>query len=326
MGLIAPKKGNRVKVMAKHSRYVDFTAKDWAKLRADTPLELTEDEVIRLRSMGDHIDLKEVERIYLSLSRLLSRHVVATQNLFQERREFLNFTGEKTPFIIGIAGSVAVGKSTTARVLQELLRRWPSSPKVDLITTDGFLLPNKTLQKRNLMRRKGFPQSYDRKTMIRFLSDIKAGERRVQAPLYSHLIYDVLKEDKVTIDQPDILIFEGLNVLQTPPLKADKEPTPLVSDYFDFSIYVDANTKQIERWYMDRFMRLRDTAFTDPSSFFHKYSKLTEEEARTTAQDLWDAINLKNLTENILPTRKRANLILRKGTDHLVEKVSLRRL
>ena len=308
------------------SRYVDFSAQDWAKLRADTPLELTEDEVTRLRSLGDHIDLKEVERIYLSLSRLLSRHVVATQNLFQERQDFLNFTGEKTPFIIGIAGSVAVGKSTTARVLQELLRRWPSSPKVDLITTDGFLHPNDTLQKRNLMRRKGFPESYDRKTMIRFLSDIKAGERKVQAPLYSHLVYDVLKGDKITIDQPDILIFEGLNVLQTPQLKANAEPTPLVSDYFDFSIYVDAETKQIERWYMDRFMRLRETAFTDPSSFFHKYSKLTDEEARTTAQDLWSTINLKNLTENILPTRKRANLILRKGTDHLVEKVSLRRL
>jgi len=211
-------------------------------------------------------------------------------------------------------------------VLQELLRRWPSSPSVGLITTDGFLYPNAVLEERGLMRRKGFPESYDRKTMIRFLSDIKAGQAEVKAPLYSHLVYDVVKGETVTVDRPDILIFEGLNVLQTPLLGRDTGPTPVASDYFDFSIFVDAKTALIHQWYVERFMRLRETAFTDPSSFFHKYSELSDDEAKATADDLWNSINLKNLTENIQPTRSRANLILRKGPDHLVENVSLRRL
>ena len=308
------------------SRYVQFRAKEWAKLRANTPLELTEDEVRRLRSLGDHIDLAEVERIYLSLSRLLSTHVETMHGLFEERQRFLSFKGEKTPFVIGIAGSVAVGKSTTARVLQELLRRWPSSPKVDLITTDGFLHPNAALEERDLMRRKGFPESYDRKTMIQFLSDIKTGKSAVVAPVYSHLVYDVVDGETVTIDRPDILIFEGLNVLQTPSLGKGDGPTPVASDYFDFSIYVDAETPHIHDWYVERFMRLRQTAFTDPSSFFHKYSTFTDEEALATANDLWNSINFVNLSENIKPTRSRANLILRKGPNHLVENVSLRRL
>ncbi len=308
------------------SRYVEFGAKEWAELRANTPLELTESEVKRLRSMGDHIDLAEVERIYLSLSRLLSTHVETMHKLFEERRRFLSFEGEKTPFVIGIAGSVAVGKSTTARVLQELLRRWPSSPSVGLITTDGFLHPNAVLEERGLMRKKGFPESYDRKTMIQFLSDIKAGQEQVVAPLYSHLVYDVVKGETVTVDRPDILIFEGLNVLQTPELSTSTGPTPVASDYFDFSIFVDADTALIRDWYVARFMRLRQTAFTDPASFFHKYSEYSDEEARATADDLWTNINLRNLNENIKPTRSRANLILRKGADHLVENVSLRRL
>lgn len=308
------------------SRFIKFDAKTWGQLRKSTPLELSQDELNRLRSLGDHLDLAEVERIYLALSRLLSSHVDAMQGLFGERRRFLNFEGEKTPFIIGIAGSVAVGKSTTARVLQELLRRWPSSPKVDLITTDGFLHNNATLKARGLMKRKGFPESYDRKAMIQFLTDIKAGKGKVSAPLYSHLVYDVLEEENAIVDQPDILIFEGLNVLQTPVLMKGQGPTPVVSDYFDFSIYVDAKTKLIHEWYVARFMRLRATAFTDPSSFFHKYSDLSDEEALNTAQNLWSEINLVNLEENIKPTRSRANLILKKGDDHLVETVSLRRL
>lgn len=312
--------------MSSPSRYVHFNARDWARLRANTPLELTTDEVVRLRSLGDHLNLEEVERIYLSLSRLLSTHVETMQGLFEERRNFLSFKGEKTPFIVGVAGSVAVGKSTTARVLQELLRRWPSSPKVDLITTDGFLHPNATLNKRGLMKRKGFPESYDRKTMIRFLSDIKAGEGRVKAPTYSHLVYDVVQGETVTIDRPDILIFEGLNVLQTPRLTKGAGPTPVASDYFDFSIYVDAKTSLIHDWYVSRFMRLRETAFADPSSFFHKYASLSDEAAVDTANELWRGINLVNLEENIKPTRSRANLILRKGADHFVEDVALRRL
>ncbi len=289
-------------------------------------MSLTADEVKRLRSLGDHLDLAEAERIYLPLSRLLSRHVEAMRGLFEERRDFLSFTGEKTPFVIGIAGSVAVGKSTTARVLQELMRRWPSSPSVDLITTDGFLHPNAVLEDRGLMRRKGFPESYDRKAMIRFLSDIKAGQGQVKAPVYSHLVYDVVAGENITIDRPDILIFEGLNVLQTPQLGKRLGPTPVASDYFDFSIYVDAPTPLIHDWYISRFMGLRQTAFADPSSFFHKYAELTDEAAARTANDLWGTINLVNLQKNILPTRSRANLILRKGKDHLVEQVSLRRL
>lgn len=312
--------------MEAHSRYVKFDAREWAKLRANTPLELTADEVKRLRSLGDHLDLAEVERIYLALSRLLSTHVEAMQSLFEERRNFLSFKGEKTPFVIGIAGSVAVGKSTTARVLQELLLRWPSSPKVDLITTDGFLYPNAELEARDLMSRKGFPESYDRKTMIQFLSDVKTGKSSVKAPVYSHLIYDVLPGKHAVVERPDILIFEGLNVLQTPELDRDKGPTPVASDYFDFSIYVDAETEHIHNWYVTRFMRLRQTAFADPSSFFHKYASLTDDEAIETANGLWTNINLVNLEENIGPTRGRADLVLRKGEDHLVEKVSLRRL
>ena len=308
------------------SPYRFFTVEDWEAFRADTPLTLSEDEVKRLRSMNDPISLDEVERIYLSMSRLLSSHVEAARHLYEQRRNFLNFDGNKTPFIIGIAGSVAVGKSTTARILKELLTRWPASPKVDLITTDGFLKPNKVLMKEGLMEKKGFPESYDVAGVLRFLSAIKAGEGKVSAPSYSHFIYDVLPDSPITVDRPDILIFEGINVLQSRDMPPEGDSIPLVSDYFDFAIYVDADELDIERWYVKRFMGLRDTAFRDPGSFFHRYSKVSQEEAMEIAQGLWERINLVNLQENIKPTRPRADLILRKGPDHLVERVALRKL
>jgi type I pantothenate kinase len=310
-----------------YSPYHFFSSEEWARFRADTPLTLTADEVDRLRSMGDPIDLDEVRRIYLSLSRLLSSHVVASQILFAQRNRFLSFSEvAKTPFVIGIAGSVAVGKSTTARILKELLQRWPSSPKVDLVTTDGFLHPNAELQRRNLMQRKGFPDSYDTAALLRFLSAIKAGQPNVPAPRYSHLVYDVLPDEHTIVDRPDILIFEGINVLQSRHLPADGKIVPMVSDFFDFSIYIDADEKLIRKWYVQRFMRLRETAFRNPDSFFHRYASISEEEAVTTAEGLWKNINLRNLRQNILPTRPRADLILQKGQDHLIQQVALRKL
>jgi type I pantothenate kinase len=312
---------------AKYSPYLFFLAQEWAKFRADTPLTLSSEEIDRLRSLNDPVDLDEVRRIYLSLSRLLSAHVEASQLLFAQRRAFFNVqTATKTPFIIGIAGSVAVGKSTTARVLKELLARWPSSPTVDLITTDGFLLPNEILRRENLMERKGFPESYDVGALLRFLSAIKSGQKDVQAPVYSHLTYDVIPDQFITIDRPDILIFEGINVLQPGKLPSNGKIVPFLSDFFDFSIYIDADEERIHDWYIARFMRLRETAFRNPDSFFHRYSKLSESAARAIGEGLWTNINLKNLRENILPTRARADLILRKGADHLVEEVALRKL
>lgn len=311
----------------KYSPYRIFSAEEWSAFRADTPLTLTNDEVVRLSSFNEPIDLEEVRRIYLSLSRLLSAHVEASQLLFDQRKVFFSVQDAvKTPFIIGMAGSVAVGKSTTARILKELLRRWPSSPKVDLVTTDGFLLPNEVLRNENLMERKGFPESYDVGALLRFLTDIKSGQRNVRAPLYSHLVYDVVPGEFVTIDRPDILIFEGLNVLQPRELPKDGKIVPFVSDFFDFSIYVDADVELLHHWYVSRFMRLRETAFRNPESFFHRYSQLSEDAARAIAEGLWANINLKNLHENILPTRPRANLILRKGEEHRVMEVALRKL
>jgi type I pantothenate kinase len=311
----------------KYSPYRFFSASEWAGFRADTPLTLTEEEVQRLGSLNDPIDLNEVRRIYLSLSRLLSAHVETSQSLFSQRKRFFNADNSiKTPFIIGIAGSVAVGKSTTARILKELLRRWPSSPQVDLVTTDGFLYPNDILRQKNLMERKGFPDSYDVGALLRFLSAIKSGRPNVRAPVYSHLTYDVTPGQFVTVDRPDILIFEGLNVLQPRELPKDGKFVPFVSDFFDFSIYLDAEEHLIHEWYITRFMRLRETAFRNPQSFFHRYSQLSEDAAKAIAEGLWANINLRNLRENILPTRPRADLILRKGADHLIEEVALRKL
>lgn len=310
-----------------YSPYQVFTATEWAEFRADTPLTLTLDEVKRLRSLNDPVDLDEVRRIYLSLSRLLSTHVEALQSLYKQRKQFLMKDDTvKTPFIIGIAGSVAVGKSTTARILKELLRRWPSSPKVELVTTDGFLYPNEVLRAEGRMERKGFPDSYDAGAILNFLSSMKAGMSHVEAPVYSHLTYDVIAGEHVKIDRPDILIFEGINVLQVRDLPADGKAVPFVSDFFDFSIYIDADPVLIHKWYINRFMKLRETAFRDPQSFFHRYSQLSEEAALSIAEGLWTNINLKNLFENILPTRPRADLILRKGENHMIEEVALRKI
>jgi type I pantothenate kinase len=308
------------------SPYRIFSRAEWAALRADTPMTLRGDEMTRLRSLHDRLDMSEVEDIYLPLSRLLSLYVAAMQRLFRVQQGFLGTEDSKVPFIIGVAGSVAVGKSTTARVLQALLARWPNVPTVDLITTDGFLFPNAVLEREGLMECKGFPESYDLPALLRFLSDVKAGRRPVRAPIYSHLIYDVLPNRWVEIDRPDILIVEGLNVLQTGRPPKDGSAIPYVSDFFDFSVYLDAGEDLLLRWYVDRFLTLRVTAFRDPESYFHRYSKLSDEEAVETAASIWTRINLVNLHENILPTRRRARLILRKGESHQVEEVALRKL
>jgi type I pantothenate kinase len=308
------------------SPYLTLSRSEWAALRDDTPMTLTPDEVTRLRSLHDRLDMKEVEDIYLPLSRLLSLYVAATQRLFIVQQHFLGTAEAKVPYIIGVAGSVAVGKSTTARVLQALLARWPNTPKVDLVTTDGFLLPNAVLESEGLMEKKGFPESYDLPTLLRFLADVKAGRRPVRAPIYSHLVYDVMPNQWVEIDRPDILIVEGLNVLQTGSPPKDGKAIPYVSDFFDFSVYLDADDNDLLHWYVDRFLTLRGTAFRDPKSYFHRYATLSDQEAVETATSIWTRINLLNLHENILPTRQRADLILKKGGSHLVEEVALRRL
>jgi type I pantothenate kinase len=308
------------------SPYRVFARAKWAQLREDTPMTLTPEEVTRLRSLHDRLDMREVEEIYLPLSRLLSLYVAATQRLFRAQQKFLGTGDSKLPYIIGVAGSVAAGKSTTARVLQALLARWTNVPKVDLITTDGFLYPNAILEREGLMDKKGFPESYDLPALLRFLSDIKAGRRPVRAPVYSHLLYDVMPNQWIEIDRPDILIVEGLNVLQTGRPPRDGKAVPYVSDFFDFSVYLDADENVLRGWYVDRFLTLRGTAFADPKSYFHRYSTLSDQEAVATATSIWNRINLVNLYESILPTRQRADLILTKGESHLVGEVALRRL
>src|SRR3954463_12042996 len=308
------------------SPYRTYTRAEWAALRDDMPMTLTQDEVNRLRSLHDRLDMKEVEDIYLTLSRLLSLYVAATQRLHRAQQRFLGSEEAKVPYIIGVAGSVAVGKSTTARVLQALLARWTNVPKVVLVTTDGFLLPNAVLEREGLMEKKGFPESYDLPALLLFLSDVKAGRRPVRAPIYSHLVYDVMSNQWVEVDRPDILIVEGLNVLQTGHPPKDGKAIPYVSDFFDFSVYIDAEEEVLKSWYVDRFLTLRTTAFRDPKSYFHRYSRLSDKEAVETASSIWERINLVNLHENILPTRQRAKLILKKSEKHTVEQVALRRL
>ena len=308
------------------SPYRVFSRAEWAALRDDTPMTLTADEVTRVRSLHDRLDMREVEEIYLPLSRLLSLYVAATQRLFIVQQHFLGTADAKVPYIIGVAGSVAVGKSTTARVLQALLARWPNVPKVDLVTTDGFLYPNAILEREGLMEKKGFPESYDLPALLRFLADVKAGRRPVRAPIYSHLIYDVTPNTWIEVDRPDILIVEGINVLQAGRLPKDGKVIPFVSDFFDFSVYIDADEHVLLDWYVDRFLTLRGTAFRDPKSYFHRYSELNDTEATETASSIWNRINLVNLHENILPTRQRADLILKKAGNHFVDEVALRRL
>ncbi len=309
------------------SPFRNFTRAEWATLRADTPQPLQPEEIVRLQGLNDRLSISEIEEIYLPLSRLLSMYVGAAQKLFRAMQKFLGpEEGGKMPYIIGVAGSVAVGKSTTSRVLQALLARWPNTPKVALVTTDGFLLPNAILEQEGLMQRKGFPESYDLPALLHFLSDIKAGRRPTRAPVYSHFNYDVTPNETVEVDQPDILIVEGLNVLQTSRPPKDGKGIPFVSDFFDFKIYIDADDAILERWYVERFMRLRETAFRDPAAYFHRYSGISDAEADATARSIWRTINLVNLRDNILPTRGRADLILRKAGNHGIETVSLRKL
>jgi type I pantothenate kinase len=306
------------------SPFLSFEKSDWSALRDSTPLTLTETDLEALRGINEHISLDEVAMVYLPLSRLLSLYVQATQQLYRVTDTFLGHHQVKVPYIIGIAGSVAVGKSTTARILQQLLARWPSHPKVDLITTDGFLYPNRVLEERGLMRRKGFPESYDLGRLVRFLMAVKSGEPEVEAPVYSHYSYDIVEGRFQTVKQPDIVIVEGLNVLQTGNIGTS--PRRFVSDFFDFSVFVDAPAALIERWYVERFMTFRQTVFTDPQSYFHRYADLTDESSRETAREIWTEINGVNLRENIEPTKERAHLILEKGPDHAVARVHLRRL
>jgi len=309
-----------------YNPYRIFTREQWSHLREDTPMTLEPGEFDRLRSLHDRLDLKEVEEIYLPLSRLLSIYVDAAQRLYYSQRQFLGIRDRKMPYIIGIAGSVAGGKSTTARVLQALLARWSPRPKVELVTTDCFLYPNAVLERLGLIQKKGFPASYDLPLLLSFLSDIKAGRPRVRAPVYSHLSWDIVPNQWQEVDQPDILIVEGVNVLQTGRLPRDGKAVPVVSDFFDFSVYIDADEPVLRQWYVRRWLTLRDTAFTDPKSYFHRYAPLSDEEAIATATAIWERTNLANLEDNILPTRPRATLILKKGADHVVETVALRRL
>ncbi len=305
------------------SRFVAFTREEWARLRAQTPLPLTEADVFALRGLNDQVTLAQVEEVYLPLTRLLNLYVAATQRLHAARDTFLG-TSARVPYVIGVAGSVAVGKSTAARILQALLSQWPAHPHVDLVTTDGFLHPNAVLDARGLMSRKGFPESYDVRRLLEFLIDVKSGKSHVTAPVYSHLTYDIVPGAVQEVNRPDIMIIEGLNVLQTGPRQQGR--ALFVSDFFDFSIYIDASAGHIARWYVDRFMALRETVFTDAKSYFHRYASLTDEEARATAERIWRETNAVNLQENIAPTRERAHLILEKGADHDVASVRLRKL
>ncbi len=309
-----------------YSAYVVFEREEWARLRANTPLTLPQEELSALQGVNEQVSMRDVVEVYLPLSRLLNLHFRSARALSGVRDEFLGRLVERRPYVIGIAGSVAVGKSTFARTLQALLARWPDHPSVALVTTDGFLYPNATLIERGLMKRKGFPESYDRRRMISFLADIKAGKAEVRAPVYSHQGYDIVPGEEQVVASPDVLIFEGLNVLQTAAVEGGRAPSIIVSDFFDFSLYLDADEADIEAWYVQRFLRLQRTVFQNPTSYFHHYKDLGPDEAREVAKGIWRDINLANLRENIGPTRERANLVVRKRADHLVGEVWLRQI
>lgn len=321
-----PRKASEYAHQIAYSPFRNFTREEWARLRADTPMTLEPHELEQLSGVIEELSVEEVVEIYLPLSRLLNLYVAAEQNLHAVSLEFLGRKDLKVPFVIGVAGSVAVGKSTTARVLKALLARWPDHPRVDLLTTDGFLYPNAELERRGIMSRKGFPESFDAQRLLRFLGDIKSGVARVAAPVYSHVQYDILPGQEVVIEQPDILIIEGLNILQVSEMPLANDGIPYVSDFIDFAIYIDADPKIIEDWYVTRFMRLRRTAFRDPAAYFHKYAAVSSDEAHQKALKLWHKVNLKNLEENIRPTRGRAHLILQKARSHKVQSVALRKI
>jgi type I pantothenate kinase len=316
--------------------YLDFDRAAWAALRAATPLTLREADLVELRGLNERVSLDEVETIYLPISRLLNLQVAATQTLHKATDLFLGSLPRPTPFVVGIAGSVAVGKSTFARILKALLSRWPAHPRVDLVTTDGFLLPNASLEARGLMARKGFPESYDQRRLVEFVSDVKNADGPVRAPVYSHHAYDIVPGEYQVVDRPDIVILEGLNVLHASDIRAPgadggrrsdaTRPRMFVSDFFDFSIYLDAAELDIERWYVERFLTLRETVFREPQSYFHRYASLSDPEAIDTAHGIWRTINGVNLRENISPTRERARLVIEKGSDHAVTRVRLRRI
>jgi type I pantothenate kinase len=304
------------------SPFNEISREDWADLGTSTQLPLTESEIQQIRGLGDFLDIKEVQDVYLPLSRLLNLYVAEHQKLHRVTSDFLGDRAGRVPFIIGVAGSVAVGKSTVSRLLKELLSRWEGTPRVEMITTDGFLYPNAELERRGLMARKGFPESYDRMALLKFVADVKSGVPEVSAPVYSHLVYDIIEGETNVVRNPDVLIVEGLNVLQSP----GTDQSLALSDFFDFKIYVDAETPNIEQWFLERFGKLRETAFTNPESYFHRYSAMPYEKALERAKEIWSTINLPNLVENIVPTRSRATLVLHKGTKHAVERVLLRKL
>ncbi|WP_245792387.1 type I pantothenate kinase [Bowdeniella nasicola] len=306
------------------SPFVEFTREQWARLSQSTPLKLTDADVRALAGLGDPIDLAEVDTIYRPLSRLLQLYVAGTRALHQTTQGFLGDSTSRTPFVIGVAGSVAVGKSSTSRVLREMMRRWPQTPHVELVTTDGFLYPNAELERRGLMSRKGFPESYDRRALLRFVQEVKSGAPEVAAPVYSHLTYDIVPGEQIVVRRPDVLIIEGLNVLQ--PARAGKDASLAVSDFFDFSIYVDARPSDVKRWYIERFLQLRRTAFSTPGAYFARYADLDDDAARAVAGTIWDSINAPNLIENVAPTRGRATLVLQKSGDHSMRKMRLRKL
>jgi type I pantothenate kinase len=321
-GAASADSGESAHLAAELSPFIEIPRAEWAALGVNALNPLSEAEIAQIEGLGDFLDIEEVTDVYLPLSRLLNLYVAQTQNLHASSENFLGQHAKRVPFVIGIAGSVAVGKSTVARLLKELLSRWEGTPRVELVTTDGFLYPNAELERRGIMTRKGFPESYDRMALLKFVADIKSGKAEVSAPVYSHLSYDIVEGEKVVIHSPDVLIVEGLNVLQAP--GAGQETA--LSDFFDFKIFVDADTEHITNWFLHRFQKLRESAFTNPASYFHRYAEVPFEVALETAKLIWSTINLPNLRENILPTRSRATLVLKKGTNHRVESVLLRKL